>query len=300
MTFTEKVKNEVSESKLNELENRNLLLGYIFVNGEYQNDNFLITLENASVARKLFRTLKYCFNANVKIIIRTQKKFHLKRLFIFEVDDKKCLFQSELKNLSFGDKESKESFIKGVFLAIGSINDPSKSGYHLELLFDDESKALFVLELLDSLDYHFKIIKRDKGYMVYLKASEEMSDFLKMLGTVNSLFYFEDVRIYRDHKNMVNRLNNCEQANYERSLKTGDKQLKMINYIMDNDYLSLLDEKSRLLAEYRLKYPEESFQMLATIMSQETGKAVTKSFINHHFRKINEIYERILSSEGKH
>ena len=131
--------------------------------------------------------------------------------------------------------------------------------------------------------------------MLYLKASEEISDFIKLLGAVNSLFYFEDIRIYRDHANMVNRLNNCEQANFEKSLENSDKQLEKINFLKNNDYMSLLDEKTRQVCEYRLKYRDESYQSLADILSKETGKKVTKSYVNHHFRKINEVYEKITS-----
>ena len=135
--------------------------------------------------------------------------------------------------------------------------------------------------------------------MLYLKSGEEISDFLKLLGAVNALFYFEDIRIYRDHANMVNRLNNCEQANLEKSLSTSDKQLSRIKYIKENDYMSLLDDKTKLVAEYRLKYPEESFQTLADIISKEVDKKVSKSYVNHHFRKINEVYEKIMSSLEK-
>ncbi len=299
MTFTTKVKNEISESMLNEIENRNLLLGYIFVNTDLGSEKIFISLENPSVANKLFKTLKYCYNMDAKVTVRMQKKFMMKKVFIFELHDKKKIFKKELETLYLGDKESMEAFIKGVFLAIGSINDPEKSRYHLELLFPDEEKAKYVLKILDTLDYNFKFIKRDKGFMLYLKASEEISDFLKLLGAVNSLFYFEDIRIYRDHTNMVNRLNNCEQANLEKSLRTSDKQLEMIKYMQKEDYFSLLDEKTRLVCEYRLKYPEVSYQVLADIMSTEIDRKVTKSYINHHFRKISEIYDRVLKTEDK-
>ncbi len=295
-TFTAQVKDEITNSMLNELENRNLFLGYLYCNGTRVDDTLVLSLENLSVAQKLFKTIKYCYHMEVKMTIRTQKKFRVKRVFIFELDDSSHLFMDELENMQFDDEESKESFLKGVFLASGSVSDPRKRGYHLEMSFEDEEKSRKILDVLTGLGYSFKMIKREKAYMLYLKSSEEISDFLKLLGAVNSLFYYEDIRIYRDHINMVNRLNNCEQANLEKSLKTGDKQLAMIRYIVDNDYMSLLDEKTRQVAKYRLKYPEESFQSLADILSSETGKKVTKSYVNHHFRKINEVYEKIMSS----
>ena len=299
MTFTGEVKNEIASSKLNEVENRNLLLGYLYVDGEFIGDRLLLTLENISVARKLFKTFKYSYKMDVKMTIRTQKKFKMKRVFIFEVEDNKHIFKDELSNIDISDNESMTSFIKGIFLAAGSVSDPKKNNYHLEILLDNEEKSKFVLDILKILNFNFKMIKRDKGYMLYLKSSEEISDFLKLIDTVNALFYFEDIRIYRDHKNMVNRLNNCEQANLEKSLKTGDRQREIITFLKDNDYFSLLDEKTTQVAEYRLKYPEESFQSLSEIMTKEIDKKVTKSYINHHFRKIEEIYNRIINTEDK-
>lgn len=296
MTFTAQVKDEIALSKLNELENRNLFLGYLYTNGIEQDNKLLISLENKIVADKLFKTIKYCYHTEAKITIRTQKKFRVQRFYIFELDDNSNLFRDELRNLPLDDRESIEAFIKGVFLATGSVNDPKKSRYHLELGFETEEKAEHILNILHNLGYKFKMLKREKNYMLYLKSSEEISDFLKLLGAVNSLFYYEDIRIYRDHANMVNRLNNCEQANLEKSLATSDRQLEMINFLYENDYISLLDEKTAQVIDYRRKYPEESFQSLANIISSETNKKVTKSYVNHHFRKATEVYNNIIKS----
>lgn len=295
-TFTAKIKEEIVLSQLNELENRNLFLGYLYSNGSKEKDIISISLENLAIAQKLFKTLKYCYHLEVKMTIRTQKKFRVMRVFIFELKDPDDIFASELKSLELADEESKKAFLKGVFLASGSISDPSKRGYHLEMTFDTEKQAQKVLSISNGLGYTFKLLKREKNYMLYLKSSEEISDFIKLLGSVDALFYYEDIRIYRDHKNMVNRLNNCEQANLEKTLRVSDHQIAVIEYILENDYMSLLDEKTRQVAEYRLKYPEESYQSFADILSSELGKSVTKSYVNHHFRKINDIYEKIMKS----
>jgi DNA-binding protein WhiA len=125
-----------------------------------------------------------------------------------------------------------------------------------------------------------------------IKSSENISDILKMFNTINSLFYFEDIRIYKDHKNMVNRLNNCELANQEKTINTGLKQLEGIKYLKKHHLLDLLDLKTKEVANYRLDYPETSYEELANIISLETEKKVTKSYINHHFIKINELIKR--------
>ena len=129
--------------------------------------------------------------------------------------------------------------------------------------------------------------------MVYLKASEEISDFIKVLGAMNSLFYYEDIRIYRDHKNMVNRLNNCEQANMDKVIGTAVKQLKDIEILKNNDLLDVLDVKLLDVIKYREMYPESSLQEISEIMNRELEYSITKSGLNHRFRKISEIVSKI-------
>ena len=213
-------------------------------------------------------------------------------MFILEVSDSKKNIESELMNLNLIDEDNKKSFLKGLFLATGSINNPNKNSYHLELNFQNENKSTFVLNLLNKLNFNFKLLKRNKSYMLYLKSGEQISDFLKILEVVKELFYFEDIRILRDHKNMVNRLNNCEIANQEKSISTGLKQVEQIKYLKGNDLLDLLDEKTALVATYREKYPDVSYQELAEIISLETDYTIGKSGINHHFIKIKKLVEK--------
>ena len=129
--------------------------------------------------------------------------------------------------------------------------------------------------------------------------SECISDLIKMFRAVNSLFEFEDTRIYRDHKNMVNRLNNCETAKLEKTIRSGLKQLEEIEYLEKHDLVSLLDDKAKLVIEYRKKYSEVSYQELADIISLETDYKVGKSGINHHFIKLRKIREKHEEIEKK-
>ena len=128
--------------------------------------------------------------------------------------------------------------------------------------------------------------------MVYLKSAEMISDLIKMFNAVNSLFYFEDIRIYRDHKNMVNRLNNCEIANQEKTTITGLKHLELIKFIREKDLFDLLDEHTQIVLEYREKYPESSYAELAEIISLETEYKIGKSGINHHFIKMKKLIDQ--------
>jgi DNA-binding protein WhiA len=105
--------------------------------------------------------------------------------------------------------------------------------------------------------------------------------------------YYEDIRIYRDHKNMTNRLNNCEQANMDKIFFTASNQIKDIEKLKEYDMLDLIDEKLKIVIEYRLKYPEASLNDLSDIISIETDNKISKSGLNHRFRKIKEIISNI-------
>ena len=91
---------------------------------------------------------------------------------------------------------------------------------------------------------------------------------------------------------MVNRLNNCEQANMEKSMKTCNEQLENIKYLRENDLIDLLDDKIKVVINYREKYPETTMNELANIISMETETTLTKSCINHYFRKIKELVNK--------
>ncbi|MCH5167311.1 MAG: DNA-binding protein WhiA [Erysipelotrichales bacterium] len=300
-SFTTRIKDEVTKLETERCESLAEVCSYIYFNGNISNDTITLFIENNSVARRMFNLIKRLYGVNIKLTTRTQKRFNVKTIYILEIkeklDDIKYDIDDALKNIGEYSDEEKASFLKGVFLCSGSINDPSKSKYHLEILVPEEKDAILIENLLKDLRFSSKSLKRDKGYMVYLKQAEEISDFIKLLGAINALFYFEDFRIYRDHKNMVNRLNNCEQANEQKSLKTCNEQLENIKYLEDNDLLTLLDEKIRIVIDYRKKYPKTTLSELAEIISMETEMNITKSGINHHFRKIKELVNKHKNSK---
>ena len=296
MTFTTQIKGEITKEQTNNIEDLTSLCTYLKFNGTFDEDKMTVTVVNASVARWIFKLLKTNYNVSIKLTTRTMKTFKARNLYILEVKDKLDVIYSDIDNIfkeiNTSSDEEKKAFLKGMFLACGSINDPKKNQYHLEFLVKEENDANLVDYLLNSLKIKSKILKRDREYMVYVKSSENISDFIKYLGAVNALFYFEDIRIYKDHKNMVNRLNNCEQANVERTLKSSKTILDNISYLEDNDLIMLLDDRSKEIIEYKKKYPDTSLGELAEIITMETNKSITKSGINHHFRKINALVKK--------
>ena len=296
MTFTTQIKEEITKEENNNIEDLTSLCTYLKFNATLEEDKMTVMVVNASVARWIFKLLKTNYNVLIKLTTRTMKRFKARNLYILEVKEKLDLIYKDIDNIfkeiNTSSDEEKKAFLKGMFLACGSINDPKKNQYHLEFLVKEEEDAKLIDDLLNSLKIKSKVLKRDREYMVYVKSSENISDFIKYLGAFNALFYFEDIRIYKDHKNMVNRLNNCEQANVERTLKSSNVILDNIKYLEDNDLLMLLDDRSKEIIEYKKKYPDTSLGELAEIITMETNKSITKSGINHHFRKINALVKK--------
>lgn len=297
MTFATKLKEEITKIPQNYLENLAELAAIVRYDATIKNNKMIITLEHASIARRIYRSFKEIFSTSPKIIIRNQKRFRIDTLYILEIKEKlqtisERLFLTQDYSNFLQTEEEKIAFFRGAFLACGSISDPKMGSYHFEMVFKKNSEADSLIKVLESLNFHPKKIKRANKYMLYIKSAEEISDILKLFKTTTSLFYFEDIRIYRDHKNMVNRLNNCEIANQEKSISTGLKQVNQIAYLKENDLFDLLDEKTILVAKYREKYQEVSYQELAEIISLETDYTIGKSGINHHFIKIKKLVEK--------
>ncbi|CDF11622.1 putative sporulation transcription regulator WhiA [Mycoplasma sp. CAG:776] len=302
MTYTTRIKEEISKTVLSENEKICELSGFIRFGAQLKN-SIVITLENASIARRIYKEVKEIFGVCPKITIRNQRRFRIKQIYILEIKEK-IDYILKFLNLMEGKKkilpneffltndEEKIAYLEGVFLAVGTVNDPASSGYHLEMVTEMNREVLFLTKLFKDLGITAKHLKRNSKYMLYIKNAEVIGDIIKMFKATNAYFYFEDIRIYRDHKNMVNRLNNCEIANQEKTITTGLKQLEDIKYLKEQDLYSLLDESTKIVLDYREKYPESSLKELADIISMETDYKIGKSGVNHHFIKVKNLIKK--------
>ncbi|MBQ8219414.1 MAG: DNA-binding protein WhiA [Bacilli bacterium] len=305
MSFSIDIKNEVSriDGSKEELISE---LSAIIRNSALVDDNIIIYIENNSVARRIFKLFKSIYEINPIITVR-KKFFNNGYSYILTIKNKKNEILNDLSIIKenkyldipyeyiVSDDDLIRAYLRGLFLVSGSINDPKTSRYHLEFLVDSYEYAKFISRLLNRNDLNSKIIKREKKYMVYIKEAEKISDFLRIIRAYNGVMYYEDIRIYRDHKNMTNRLNNCEQANMDKIFFTATNQIKDIEKLNEYDLMDIIDEKLKVVIDYRLKYPEASLSELSDIMSND-GIKITKSGLNHRFRKIKEM---ILNIENK-
>ena len=296
MSFTAEVKNEVSKLELNKTDSLSELSGIM-----HEFKDLKVTTENASVARRIFKIVKDIYKVNAVITVRKGYNYHKNYIYILEIKQKKDIIINDLSlnnpildNYLVDDEYLLRAYLRGLFLICGSINDPKKSRYHLEFVVNDLNYANFISDKLNYFNLNSKVIKRDLKYMVYIKEAEKIGDFLRIINATSAVLYYEDIRIYRDHKNMTNRLNNCEQANVDKIIQTAFNQVKDINKIKTEfGSLDILDDKTRIIAEYRLKYPEASLQELSEIIGVETETKLSKSGVYHRMKKITEIAERI-------
>jgi len=303
MSFSVDIKNEVTrlDSTREELISE---LSAIVRNSAIINDNIVITLENNSVARRIFKLFKNVYDITPIITVR-KKYFNNGYSYILDIRKNKKQILEDLSIMSgdeylnvpreyiYSDDDLVRAYLRGIFLSSGSISDPKTSKYHLELLVDNLEYANFVSDLLNNNDLNSKVIAREKKYMVYIKEAEKISDFLRIIKAYNAVMYYEDIRIYRDHKNMTNRLNNCEQANMDKIFFTASNQIKDIEKLKEYDIIDLLDDKLKIVIEYRVKYPELSLLELSEVITRDSGTKISKSGLNHRFRKIREIITNI-------
>ena len=302
MSFSLDIKNEVARIDVSREE---LIseLSAIVRNSAVIDEWMTIYIENNVVARRIYKLFKNVYDITPIITVR-KKYFNNGYSYILTVKNKLDEIMEDLSIKKNGvyqnipgeyivdDDELVRAYLRGLFIVAGSINDPKTSRYHLEFLVDNLEYAKFITSLMNGMNLNSKIISREKKYMVYIKEAEKISDFLRVIKAYNGVMYYEDIRIYRDHKNMTNRLNNCEQANMDKIFFTANNQLRDIDRLREYDLMDLIDDKLKIVIEYREKYPEASLSELSSVMERD-GKKITKSGLNHRFRKIREIIQNI-------
>ncbi len=311
MSFTSNVKNEICLLSFPNSENIAELSAFVRSNAKITNDFIELSTENAKVAKRIYLLIKSIYGIEVLIDQKKLANFSRKKIYIISINFKIKDILNDLSVIDINGNyienpkdyivdsfEDKKAYLRGTFLSKGSINDPKTSQYHLEFGFENKYEAVFVQRLLNEFDMNSKIIIRDTKYMVYIKEAEKISDFLKIISAFKAVLYYENIRIYREQKNNTNRLNNCEQANMDKVIETCNSQLNDIELIEKEMGLDLLNDKIQEACLYRKKYPESSLTELSKIISLETNSNITKSGLNHRFRKIKELANKLKKNKS--
>lgn len=312
MSFSKNVKEELAKQvsmarhcQIAEIAAIISLCGSISINEE--NQYFVkINTENLTVAKKYFMLIKETFNASPEILLR--RNLNLKKSKVYTVvvrDSKVSLKILEAAKLLDEDGEIREilsltdnliirnaccrrAFIRGAFLASGSMSEPAKT-YHFEIVTTTMEKAEQIQSIICFFDIDAKIVVRKKYFVVYVKEGSQIVDLLNIMEAHVSLMELENVRILKEMRNSINRQVNCETANINKTVAAATKQIEDIQYIKDTIGFSKLSEGLEEIARLRLEHPDASLKELGTLLSPPIGK----SGVNHRLRKLGEIADNL-------
>ena len=187
----------------------------------------------------------------------------------------------------------KKAFIRGAFIAAGSISDPNKF-YHYEIVCDYEEDAQCLCDMLIFFGLDAKITVRKNDYIVYMKEGSNITDVLNLMGAYVSQMNLYNVMILKEMRNDVNRKVNCETANLNKTVAAAVKQTKDIIYIRDTVGLGSLKDSLRQVAEVRLEHEDMNLKDIGALLDPPVGK----SGVNHRLRKISEYAEQLRLERG--
>lgn len=264
-----------------------------------EDGSLLVQSENPLVIRKCFTLLKKTFK--IEAVSKSQMQTQNYRLFVTGEDAfrvlealKICDMAGHLMMRHLTDpvliKNSccKRAYLRGCYMAVGSMSDPYKS-YHLELVCGLQAQAEQLLKILHDFSLDAKMIIRKKYHVVYMKEGENIADFLNITEAHKALMEFENTRIYKGMRNMVNRKVNCEAANITKTVNAATRQVEDIRLIREKMGLEGLPEPLRQMAYVRLENPQASLGELGKLLDPPVGK----SGVNHRLRKLGELAKEL-------
>ncbi|MEK1380087.1 DNA-binding protein WhiA [Limosilactobacillus fermentum] len=300
MSYASEVKKELTGITVHEKNARAELMALIRMNGSIGLANHAMILnvqtESPAIARRIYSLIKQLYKVESDILVRKKMKLKKNNTYVVRLRHHAQEILGDLAILDgFQIKERVpldlltddlmiRSYLRGAFLAGGSVNNPETSRYHLEIYSLYEEHNEMIAEMINRYDLNARTTNRRSGYIVYLKEAEKIANFLQLIGATTSMLEFENVRIVRDMRNSVNRLVNCENANMDKVANAANRQVENIMLIEATVGLSSLPEKLRAIAETRLAHQEVSLKELGTLVP---GGPISKSGVNHRLRKLN-------------
>ncbi|MBC1376538.1 DNA-binding protein WhiA [Listeria sp. FSL L7-0091] len=311
MSFASETKKELTHMDVSDSDAKVELAAFIRMNGAISFSNQLVIMdvqtENAAIARRMYQLLKDLYEVPIELLVRRKMKLKKNNVYIVRLksgtrgilEDLRILeppmtFTKSIDRGFVKKRSAKRAYLRGAFLASGSVNNPETSSYHLEIFSVYEEHNEAICALMNQFDLNARTLERKNGFITYLKEAEKITEFLSIIGATSALLHFEDVRIMRDMRNSVNRLVNCETANLNKTINAAVRQIDNIKYIQSTVGLEALPDRLREIAELRIANEDVTLKELGEMLT--TGQ-VSKSGINHRLRKLDQIAERLRSGE---
>lgn len=308
MSFAKMVKEELTGLQVSKDEQLAELAAFLQLNTEVSIANQKTTLwfktNNPTVGRRFLQIVKQLYKVENTLLTKQALNFrknHQIQIGINE-DLERILSEHDIlsdeKNTELLTQlpETKQAYLRGAFLASGSVNDPKTAQYHLEIYASNPDQIIFIQKLMNQFDLNAKITQRRKGFIAYLKDVEHIEDFLRYIGASKTVFLYEDIRIKRDLNNSINRIVNCEIANEKKIVAAAYEQIEYIKIIQEH-IGAQIDYKMQEVMTLRLEYPEASLNELVELFEKRYQEKITKSGLNHRFLKIKETAKQIMESK---
>ncbi len=299
MSYTYQVKNEIikkggysTKEKIAELR------GILDAKEAVFENHIELKLESIELANRVYRVLKEISGLKLNVKYSTSKNFGEHNIYIIGAVNQKgfkeflALLDSYRGNSIKKDELKTAGFIRGLFLSTGYIKTPEKE-YALDFFIDNEKIADELHDILADLGKKVSKTKKRNKNLVYLRNSEDIMDLLVMIGSMKEFYKYEETTMMKDLKNKTIREMNWEVANETKTLNTGIRQIKQINYIGSKIGINNLTPVLEEVAFLRLHNPESSLQELAEMIG------ISKSGIRNRFRRIEEIYNQLLEEYGE-
>ncbi len=244
--------------------------------------------ENSLSGQKIFTLLSKAFNINI-VAAEANGNIVRERNGIFHITDPELsekIYRATTNSTVLKLVCCRQSFLRGAFLATGSISAPEKY-YHLELVCQSRDNAELLQNIMETFDLDAKIVRRKRDYVVYLKEGEQIVTVLGLMGASRSFLDLENIRVVKEMRGSVNRIVNCETANLGKTIKSAVKQADDIRYIQKCGAFGRLKPALQEMASVRLEHPDASLAELGRYLNPPIGK----SGVNHRLHRLSEIAE---------
>jgi len=311
LSFASQVKKELTSIEVDKCCSQAELAALIRMNGaiSISKDKYTLDIqtENAAIARRIYTLIKLNYSYPVELLVRKKMKLKKNNVYIIrlvkevgailsklDILHEPYEFVREISPKYYKKTCCQKAYLRGAFLAGGSINNPETSSYHLEIFnfYNEHNDSL--CQLLNAFKLGARVLERKNGHIAYIKEAEKIREFLVIIGAHTALFKFEDVRIVRDMRNSVNRLVNCETANLNKTIGAAFRQVESIKLIEENVGIEALPERLQEIAVLRVKHQEASLKELGELV---TGGSISKSGVNHRLKRIDELAKKIQLGE---
>lgn len=303
ITFSELVKEEASHLEMTNDSAMFFLISFFSNNGQFElfngEQSFIVSthyLSNIRLIKKCIEVLS--INLKTDIYQSSIKTASNKTKWVIQFHDYELLL-NHLNNLKYQIKKMNDdqasAFCLGAFLSAGSISFAhQKSNYHFEIRSKHYDYLNDVKLILEKINVNARLIKYRNAYKLYVKRSEEISDILKFMKTIDAMYKFEDFRIQKDFNNSLQRINNLDISNINKTIIAANEQIKWIKTIKQNNSWDRLDNKTKIFANIRMQNPESSLEQISNIINEQYNLFIPRTSMSHLIKKIKNLYYEII------